>query len=165
MTNACKIRRGRPEDIPQVLALIRELAEYERAADEVEISEEELLEDGFGRDPAFGLYVADDGGEIRAIAIYYTKYSTWKGRSIYLEDLVVRENHRREGLGRLLFEAVVREAARIRARRMEWQVLEWNEPAISFYRSLGAELDAEWINGRLREKQILEFPFQKSENQ
>jgi len=152
--NEISIRKGLPSDISQVLSLIKELAYYERAAAEVEITEQELLEDGFGNNPAYGLFVAEAGSDLIGIALYYEKYSTWKGRCIFLEDLVVREQYRSRGIGSLLFTSVVEVAKQRNYRRLEWQVLEWNHPAIAFYRKLGASLDPEWINGKLTYSQL-----------
>lgn len=152
--NEVVVRPGTRQDVPGLLALIRELAAYERAPDEVEVTEEELERDGFGPEKVFGFQVAELNGAIIGIALYYTKYSTWKCRCIYLEDIVVSEAHRRQGVGMKLFEAVRQVATRQRVKRLEWQVLEWNEPAIRFYRKIGAELDGEWINCKLREEDI-----------
>jgi GNAT superfamily N-acetyltransferase len=156
------IRKGEPKDVPAALALIKELAEYERAPDEVEVTESELLEDGFGQNPSFGLFVAEYESQIIGIALYYFKYSTWKGKCVFLEDLVVKESFRRFGAGRLLFDEVVKVAKDMGARRLEWQVLEWNEPALFFYRKVGANLDSEWINGKLIYSQIQNY-FEKNE--
>jgi len=152
-----EIRKGRKEDIPGTLALIKELAEYERAKNEVEVTESELLNDGFGNNPAFGLFVASRENEIIGIAVYYHKYSTWKGRCVFLEDLVVKEDERQHGIGKLLFDEVVKVAKDSNARRLEWQVLDWNEPAIKFYQKLGASLDPEWLNGKLAYNQIQNY--------
>jgi GNAT superfamily N-acetyltransferase len=139
------IRRGVETDLPQVLALIRELAEYERAPQEVTNTLADMQRDGFGPDASFKFFVAEDaGGTILGIALYYTAYSTWKGRMLYLEDLVVTEAARGTGIGKLLFDAVVHEARSTGANRLKWQVLEWNEPAIGFYKKVGANLDPEW---------------------
>jgi len=152
-----EIRKGRKEDIPGTLALIKELAEYERAKNEVEVTESELLNDGFGNNTAFGLFVASRENEIIGIAVYYHKYSTWKGRCVFLEDLVVKEDERQHGIGKLLFDEVVKVAKDTNARRLEWQVLDWNEPAIKFYQKLGASLDPEWLNGKLAYNQIQNY--------
>lgn len=154
------IRRGREADLPQVLTLIQELAEYEKAADQVTNTLADMQRDGFGREPIFGFFVALEvpEGPIVGIALYYTAYSTWKGRMLFLEDLVVTEPMRGTGLGRKLFEAVVAEARYSGAHRLKWQVLEWNEPAIGFYKKLGANLDPEWHNGNLTAEQIQDFP-------
>lgn len=131
-------------------ALIVELAVYEREPDAVVVTPEELAVDGFGADPAYGAFVVEDAEQgIFGMALYYEKYSTWKGRCLYLEDLVVTASQRGRGAGLALFKAVAAEAATRGCRRMEWQVLDWNEPAMEFYQSMGAELDPTWVNGRL----------------
>jgi GNAT superfamily N-acetyltransferase len=157
---AMTIRRGREADLPQVLALIQELAEYERAPQEVTNTLEDMRRDGFGPEPIFKFFVAEQeaGGSIVGIALYYTAYSTWKGRMLYLEDLVVTETARGTGLGKRLFDAVVAEARHTRAQRLKWQVLEWNEPAIGFYKKIGANLDPEWQNGNLTADQLQAYP-------
>ncbi|GAB5522561.1 MAG: GNAT family N-acetyltransferase [Roseivirga sp.] len=152
-----EIRRGTKADLPQALELIRELALYEKAPEQVDNSVERMEADGFGDNPVFEFFVADEQGDIKGIAIYYYRYSTWKGKSIYLEDLVVRESERGSGIGKLLLDAVVLEARATDSRQVTWQVLDWNEPAINFYKKLGAELDGEWINCRLNHEQILNY--------
>jgi len=150
------IRRGREADLPQVLALIQELAEYENAPQEVTNALEDMQRDGFGPDPIFKFFVAEQeaDGTIIGIALYYTAYSTWKGRMLYLEDLVVTEAARGTGLGKKLFDAVVAEARHIGVNRLKWQVLEWNEHAIGFYKKIGANLDPEWHNCNLTAEQL-----------
>lgn len=153
------IRRGQEADLPQVLALIQELAEYERAPHEVTNTLADMQRDGFGPEPIFKFFVAEQPeGRIIGIALYYTAYSTWKGRMLYLEDLVVTEDLRGTGIGKRLFDAVVAEARHTGANRMKWQVLEWNEPAIGFYKKIGANLDPEWHNGNLTAEQLLAYP-------
>lgn len=137
-------------DAPALHALIVELAVYEREPDAVEVTVAELAEDGFGADPAYGAFVVEDAAHgVFGMALYYEKYSTWKGRCLYLEDLVVSQTQRGRGAGLALFKAVAEEAAVRGCRRMEWQVLDWNEPAMEFYRGMGAALDPTWVNGRL----------------
>lgn len=148
------IRKGEIADLPAALELIRELAVYEKAADQVEATVESMTADGFGSSKIFDFFVAENKGEIVGIALIYEKYSTWKGRCLYLEDLVVAEPHRRKGTGALLFERVMEEARKRKVKRMEWQVLDWNEPAICFYKKYGAKLDGEWINGVLTDKDL-----------
>ena len=144
-----KIRKGEKKDVPAMLELIKELAVYEKAPDEVVTTVEELEKDGFGKDKVFDFIVADEGGIVVGFALYYISYSTWKGRCLYLEDFLVRADKRGQGIGDKLFLEVV-EVARISGvRRMDWQVLDWNEPALSFYRKHNAVLDDEWVNGRL----------------
>lgn len=152
-----KIRRGTIEDLPQVLALVKELAEYERAPQEVTNTLADMERDGFGENQVFRFFVAEAASGIVGIALYYTAYSTWKGKTLYLEDLVVTEKFRRNGVGKQLFDAVAQEAKLTGAKRFAWQVLEWNEPAIAFYKKIGASLDGEWINCRMTEEQIKNY--------
>ena len=143
------IRQANVADAAYIQALIEELALYEKAADEVEIAVSELKENGWGKDPAFESIVAVLKDEVIGTAIFYPRYSTWKGRYMYLEDLVVSEKHRGEGIGSLLFNEVVRISEERKAAKMEWQVLEWNTPAIDFYKKMKACFDSEWINVQL----------------
>jgi GNAT superfamily N-acetyltransferase len=144
MSTSPTLRRGQESDLPRVLALIQELAVYEREPDAVTNTLEMMRQDGFGPTPIFG---------------FYTAYSTWKGRMLYLEDLVVTEAARRGGYGRQLFDAVVAEAQRTGAQRMKWQVLDWNEPAIAFYKKLGATIESEWLNGNLSADELRAYQF------
>ncbi|MCP2043138.1 GNAT family N-acetyltransferase [Pontibacter sp. HSC-36F09] len=148
------IRRGTIDDLPQVHALIKELAVYEKAPDEVTNTVQDMHWDGFGENPIFKFFVAETKEGIVGIALYYMAYSTWKGKMLFLEDLIVTERLRRGGIGKMLFNAVAREAKEIGAKRMKWQVLDWNEPAIAFYKKMGANLDGEWINCNFNEEQI-----------
>lgn len=148
------IRRGFKEDLPEVLRLIKELAVYEKAPDEVIITLHDLERDAFGEDPIFRFIIAEENGEVLGMALYYTKYSTWKGRCLFLEDIIVGEKHRNKGIGTLLFEMVIKSAWEMKARRIEWQVLDWNTPAIKFYEKYNAVFMKEWINCRLTEDQI-----------
>lgn len=152
-----EIRRGTVDDLPRVHALIQELAEYERAPQEVTNTLEEMERDGFGENPIYKFFVAENEEGVVGIALYYTAYSTWKGRMLFLEDLVVTERLRRAGIGRRLFDAVAQEAKDTGAKRFKWQVLEWNEPAIAFYKKIGADLDGEWINCNMTEEQIHKY--------
>lgn len=152
-----QIRTGTKEDLPQVLDLVKELAEYEKAPQEVDNTLERMEEDGFGPEKVFDFIVAEEDGKIIALALYYWSYSTWKGRCMYLEDLVVTLPHRRRGIGQLLFAELIQIAKQKDARRLSWQVLDWNQPAIDFYKYLGAELDPEWINGRFTYEQLKSF--------
>jgi len=145
--NAIKlvIRKGTPDDVPSLLGLIKELAVYEKAENEVIVTEEILLKDGFGEQPLYHLAVAEYEGKVVGIALYYFVYSTWKGRYLYLEDFVVQELMRGKGIGKPLFDYVVNIAKTEGVKRM----LDWNEPAIRFYETYGADLSTEWLNGRL----------------
>tara|TARA_B100000768_G_scaffold67820_2_gene65218 strand:+ start:343 stop:819 length:477 start_codon:yes stop_codon:yes gene_type:complete len=152
--NNIEIREARVEDCDSIVDLITELAIYEKAEKDMEMTAVQLERDGFGENPLFHVIVAEKEAEIIGMAFYYYKYSTWKGSCLYLEDLVVREASRKDGVGSKLFEAVIRVAKLKKVKRMEWQVLDWNEPAIKFYNKYNAELDSEWINGRFYEKDL-----------
>ncbi len=144
--------------MPQVHALIVELAIYEKAPNEVTNTVEDMQQDGFGERPIFEFHVAESAQDgIVGIALYYTAYSTWKGKMLFLEDIVVTERLRRQGIGRLLFREVVAAARAGHYKRMKWQVLDWNEPAINFYRSIGANLDGEWINCNFSEQELAQL--------
>lgn len=148
------IRTANKEDIPQIIYLIRELAIYEKAVDEVHITENQLLTDGFGENPLFEVFIAEIDKEIAGMAFCFKAYSTWKGRVYFLEDLIVRESYRGNGIGSALFEKVKERAREFSAARLQWQVLEWNEPAIGFYNKMNAQLDSEWINCKLQQDQL-----------
>ena len=151
------IRKGVKSDLPRVFGLIKELAEYEKAPHEVNNSVERMERDGFGSQPIFQFFVAELDGDLIGTAIYYFRYSTWKGRCLYLEDLIVSESKRGNGAGKKLFDAIVLEAKATDCRQVAWQVLDWNEPAIKFYNRLNAHLDGEWINCKLTEDQIKNY--------
>ncbi|ELR70944.1 GCN5-related N-acetyltransferase [Fulvivirga imtechensis AK7] len=142
------IREGKKEDLPRVLELIKELAAYEKAPEAVTNTVEMMEKDGFGENPVFGLFVAEDDAKgIVGISIYYYRYSTWKGRRLYLEDIVVTESERGGGIGKLLFDRTIQKGKEDGCSGMVWQVLDWNEPAINFYKKYyNATLDPEWIN-------------------
>lgn len=158
-TDSPTLRRGQESDLPRVLVLIQELAAYEREPDAVTNTLDMMRHDGFGPAPIFGFFVLESGADLLGLALFYTGYSTWKGRMLYLEDLVVTEAARRGGYGRLLFDAVVAEAQRTGAQRMKWQVLDWNEPAIAFYKKLGATIEGEWLNGNLNAEELRAYQF------
>ncbi|WP_322969095.1 GNAT family N-acetyltransferase [Faecalibacter sp. LW9] len=140
------IRAARKEDCPRILELIKELALYEKAPDEVTVTLEEMEACGFGEKPVWGSLVAEVNGEILGIALYYDRYSTWKGRRLYLEDLIVTESARGLGLGKKLLDELIVYAKENKYHGMVWQVLDWNEPAINFYKKYNAEFDGEWVN-------------------
>ncbi len=145
-----KIRKGEYEDLPRVLELIKELALYEKAPEEVNNTLEMMQEDGFGENPVFEFIVAEENDEIHGLSIYYWRYSTWKGKRIYLEDLIVTESQRGAGIGKMLFDETITLGKAGGATGMMWQVLDWNEPAINFYKKYyNAGLEAGWLNGRL----------------
>ncbi|MBT6837099.1 MAG: GNAT family N-acetyltransferase [Bacteroidetes bacterium] len=153
------IRKANKADLPEVLNLIKELALYEKAPDEVTITIEELEKDGFGDQPMYEVILAEsDEEEIIGMSFYYYAYSTWKGKCLYLEDIIVKEEFRGKGIGKQLFDATVLKAKEVKAKRMMWQVLDWNTPAIEFYKQkYKAEISSEWLNGRLTEEQIQHF--------
>ena len=140
------IRKAKKDDCPRILELVHELALYEKAPEEVTVTLEEMEEAGFGKNPVWEAYVAEMGEVIQGIALYYVRYSTWKGRRIYLEDLIVTEEMRGQGIGKLLFDKVVEEMKEKKYSGMVWQVLEWNSPAIAFYKKYNASFDPEWVN-------------------
>jgi len=130
-----------------MLDLIRELATYEKAPDAVTVPMEEFVDSGFGESPVWGAFVAEkEDGRIVGLSLYYVRYSTWKGRRLYLEDIIVTEAERGKGIGKLLFERTVAHAKERNYGGMMWQVLDWNEPAIRFYEKYKADFDSEWIN-------------------
>jgi len=142
------IREAKPKDISAVLQLIRELADFEREPKAVVNTESELHQHIF-KDKICNAIVADDNNEIIGFAIYYNSYSTWKGKCLYLEDLYVQEARRKHGVGALLFEKIISIAEYQKVRRLEWLVLDWNQPAIQFYKKYGANLDNSWLNGKI----------------
>jgi predicted N-acetyltransferase YhbS len=148
------IRKGIEKDLPAVHQLIRALAIYEKAPDQVETTVESMKQDGFGENPLFGFFVAEIHGRIVGLSLYYYRYSTWKGKLLYLEDLIVLEEYRRSGIGRKLMDATIREAKIQQCNGIQWQVLDWNIPAIEFYKKYQPLLDAEWVNCRLSREQI-----------
>ena len=151
------IRKGKKEDLPQVLDLIKELAHYEKAPQEVTVTVHELEEDSFSAHPVFYFFVAEVEQKIVGTAIYYIKYSTWKGKCVFLEDIIVKEDFRGKQIGKELFEEVIRASRDLNAKRMEWQVLDWNEPALNFYKKFNAHVDPTWVNCKLVEEQLKEF--------
>ena len=154
-----QLRIAQKPDLPSVLDMIKELALYEKAPNEVTVTLADLENDGFGEQPLFEIILAELDNNLVGMAFYFFSYSTWKGKCIYLEDIVVREAYRGNEIGKLLFEAVIRKSKEYGANRMQWQVLEWNEPAINFYNKFNADLDATWINGKLTKEQIQNYQF------
>jgi len=141
-----KIRRAHREDCPRLLELVKELATYERAPDEVTVSLAHFEESGFGKTPVWWAFVAEDDETVVGFALYYIRYSTWKGQRMYLEDIMVTQSMRQKGIGGLLFERLIEEAKERNLNGIVWQVLEWNEPAISFYKKYHSTFDNEWVN-------------------
>ena len=150
-----RIRQGTVADLPRAHELIVELAVYEKRPDEVTNTVERMEREGFGEQPAFGFFVAEnDQQQIVGLSLYYWRYSTWKGKKLYLEDLIVTESARGQGFGKALFDRTLELAREHRCAGMSWQVLDWNEPAIDFYRRYGAELESGWLNCSLSENQL-----------
>ena len=143
------IRKAIATDIPAIHSLIGELAEYEQAPEEVIVTENDMLNYGFGSNPLFTCYVAEDQNQIIGMALYYRKYSTWKGPCVFLEDIIVTQSRRKEGIGKVLFDQVLNDCRKMNCKRMEWQVLDWNTPAIKFYEQYEPEVLKEWLNYRL----------------
>ncbi len=140
------IRKAHRADCPRMMELIHELAIYEKAPDEVTVSLRHFEESGFGANPVWWAFVAEVQGVVIGMALYYVRYSTWKGQRMYLEDILVTEEMRGKKIGSLLFDALIVEAKEKGFNGMNWQVLEWNEPAINFYKKYNANFDAEWVN-------------------
>jgi GNAT superfamily N-acetyltransferase len=140
------IRKAVKEDCKRILELVKELAIYEKAPNEVTVTLEHFEKSGFGSRPVWWAFVAEVDGRIQGFALYYIRFSTWKGQRMYLEDFVVTEEMRSKGLGKLLFEQLIKEAKRRKLNGIQWQVLEWNESAINFYKKYNAAFDPEWIN-------------------
>lgn len=142
-----KIRKATIEDCPGMMQLIRELAEYEKAPEEVTVDPRHFEESGFGANPVWWAFVVEGPStQIIAFALYYIRYSTWKGQVMYLEDILVTESMRGKGIGKMLMERLMEEAKEKGLKRITWQVLDWNAPAINFYRKFNARFDPEWVN-------------------
>lgn len=148
------VRKAEERDVPGMLRLVKELATFEREPLAVINTEAQMLADGFGPNPSFISFVAEADNEMAGVAIFYFAYSTWKGRYIYLDDIVVTEKFRRKGIGKLLFDKIIEFAKENNANQLRWHVLNWNEPAIHFYEKYKADLDRGWITCKL-EKEFL----------
>ena len=140
------IRRAVRSDCERIMELIRELAVYEKAPEEVVVSLAHFEESGFGKNPVWWAFVAETENRVCGFALYYIRYSTWKGQRMYLEDFYVEPQLRKKGIGAMLFNKLVEEGKERKFQGMVWQVLSWNEPAISFYKKYDAFFDDEWLN-------------------
>lgn len=151
------IRDARKDDMGSVLSLIKELAVFEKEPDAVEVTIEDLEHDGFSEHPAFHCFVAEIDGAIEGMALVYNRYSTWKGKALHLEDLIVSEAARGLGLGSALLDEVVKYGYALGVKRINWEVLNWNEPAIVFYQKKGAQIMREWNVVHLNEQGIKNY--------
>ena len=148
------IRKGLKSDLTAILNLIKELADYEKSLKEVTLTLKDLEKDGFGKNPWYYVLVAEKNTEIIGLSFYWIRYSTWKGKFLFLEDFVIKKEHRRSGVGSKLFEATIMECHKLKLNGMIWQVLDWNTPAIDFYKKYNANISSAWLNGKLTKKQI-----------
>ncbi len=148
------IRLAEKKDCIRLLELIKELAVYERAPQEVTVTLEEFEDAGFGQSPVWKAFIAEENGIIDGFALFYIRYSTWKGCRLYLEDFLVTQEKRGLGIGNKLFERVIQEAKEKGYNGMVWQVLDWNEPAINFYKKYQAETDAGWLNASISKEKL-----------
>lgn len=148
------LRAGKKSDMAAVLLLIKELASFEKESDAVEVSEKDLIRDGFGEQPSFKVYVAEVAGEVIGLALFYERYSTWKGRSIHLEDLIVKKEYRGQGIGKALYSKVLSYAYGQKLKRVSWEVLDWNTVAIDFYTSTGANILKGWQVVHMNEESL-----------
>lgn len=151
------IRKGEKKDMARVLELIKELAEFEKEPEAVEITVADLERDGFSENPLFHTFVAEINGMIEGIALYYNRYSTWKGKTIHLEDLIVTANMRGKGIGQALYSRIMQQAKQDNVKRVEWAVLDWNTPAVEFYKKSGATVFNEWRIVQMNQEQLLAY--------
>ncbi|WP_431166907.1 GNAT family N-acetyltransferase [Tenacibaculum halocynthiae] len=159
------IRKGEAKDVKAILELIIELAVFEKLPNEVEVTEEELLNDGFSNNPKFKTFVAEEkDGSIIGMALFYERYSTWKGKTIHLEDLMVTQSKRGVGAGKALYTEVLRFAHDSGYKRVAWEVLDWNKNAINFYESTGAKILDGWQVVQMKENKLREFIYNSNES-
>ena len=151
------IRNATKNDMPQVLTLINELAVFEKEPDAVEITLKDLEQDGFGKNPAFHCFVAEADNKIKGMALVYFRYSTWKGKALHLEDLIVSKDMRGSGIGSALLDEVVKYGYSLGVKRINWEVLDWNESAIIFYEKKGATIMRDWNVVHLNEQAIKNY--------
>ena len=151
------IRKGTKEDVSSILSLINELAIFEKEPEAVIVTETDLLRDGFSENPLYYTFIAEENGEVIGMALYYYRYSTWKGKTIHLEDLVVRESKRGTGAGFALYKKIIEQGKLDNVKRIEWNVLDWNTNAIDFYEKSGAKILDDWKVVQMDENGINEF--------
>jgi GNAT superfamily N-acetyltransferase len=151
------IRKATKNDMPSVLELIQELATFEKEPDAVVVTVEDLIRDGFSENPLFHCFVAEVDNEIIGMALYYYRFSTWKGKTIHLEDLIVKESKRGRGAGFALYKEIIKKGKAENVRRIEWNVLDWNTPAIDFYEKSGAKVLGDWRVVQMHEEGIKRF--------
>jgi GNAT superfamily N-acetyltransferase len=151
------IRVGTKEDMPSALELIKELAIFEKEPEAVVVTVDDLIRDGFGEQPLFHTFIAEVNHKIVGMALYYYRYSTWKGKTIHLEDLIVKESMRGTGVGLELYSQIIRQGKKDNVRRIEWNVLDWNKPAVNFYIKSGARILEDWRVVQIDENGIEAF--------
>ncbi|WP_432280190.1 N-acetyltransferase family protein [Urechidicola vernalis] len=151
------IRKAIKSDAGSILDLIQHLADFENEPDEVEVTKEDIERDGFGTTPLFNVFVAEVDNEVVGMAFYYYRYSTWKGKTIHLEDLIVREDMRKKNIGGLLYQSIMKQAFNENVRRVEWVVLDWNTPARNFYLNSGAKILEGWETVQMDKNGIVNF--------
>ena len=157
MKNQVCIRRATVEDAQSILSLIQELATFEREPEAVVVTKKDLVRDGFGEQPAFVCFVAEENKQIIGMALGYPRYSTWKGKTMHLEDLIVQELHRGKGVGFALYKRFIHYAASLGVKRIEWAVLDWNQSAIEFYEQTGAKVLSDWRTAQMGKNEISQF--------
>jgi GNAT superfamily N-acetyltransferase len=149
MINMIELRRATQDDISSILELVNALAVFEKAPEEVTATVQDYIENGFGANPIFSCFLAYYNGQLAGFSLWYYRFSTWKGKRLYLEDLYVKDDYRGKGIGKQLIEACIEEAKHTNCTGMMWQVLDWNTPAIEFYKRYNASFDGEWLNVNL----------------
>lgn len=156
------VRKAIKEDSKSILELIQHLADFENEPEQVEVTLKDIEQDGFGANPLFKAFVAEVDNEVVGMALYYYRYSTWKGKTIHLEDLIVREDMRKKNIGSLLYNAIMKQAFDEKVRRVEWVVLDWNTPARNFYINSGAKILEGWETVQMDEASLKSFVLNKS---
>ena len=148
------VRKGKKEDLTDVLFMIKELAEYENSLHEVEITIEQLQKDGFGNKPYFSFLIASIEGKAIGFSFYFIRYSTWKGKFLFLEDFYIKEEYRNKGVGSILFQETINLCKELEVNGMMWQGLDWNTSAIDFYKKFNSNVSSDWLTGKLTKDQI-----------